>query len=69
MQYIQPSSMQRKKRAVLPDELYDHGKIIFQKSCSINEEDTPETLAKKIHALEHEFYPGKIEEVIKNLDK
>jgi phosphoribosylglycinamide formyltransferase-1 len=51
------------------DELYDHGKIIFQKSCSINEEDTPETLAKKIHALEHEFYPGKIEEVIKNLDK
>lgn len=51
------------------DELYDHGKIIFQKSCCINEVDTPETLAKKIHALEHEFYPVKIEEVIKNLDK
>lgn len=51
------------------DELYDHGKIIFQKSCGINEEDTPETLAKKIHVLEHEFYPGKIEEVIKNMNK
>jgi formyltetrahydrofolate-dependent phosphoribosylglycinamide formyltransferase len=51
------------------DELYDHGKIIFQKSCGINEDDTADTLAEKIHALEHEFYPGKIEEIIKNMNK
>lgn len=50
------------------DELYDHGKIIFQKTCVVNENDTSDSLAKKIHALEHEFYPKAIEEVIENLD-
>lgn len=46
------------------DEIYDHGKIIFQVKCTIDEDDTPETLAEKIHALEHKHYPKKIEEVL-----
>jgi len=39
------------------DELYDHGEIIFQAVCTINDTDTAETLAQKIHALEHTHYP------------
>lgn len=43
------------------DELYDHGDIIFQATCSINAQDTPETLAEKIHSLEHIHYPEVIQ--------
>jgi len=39
------------------DEKYDNGKIIFQESCEVTENDTVESLSKKIHQLEHEFYP------------
>lgn len=41
---------------------YDKGSIIFQTSCTINEEETPESLAAKIHVLEHRYYPAVIEE-------
>jgi phosphoribosylglycinamide formyltransferase-1 len=47
------------------DELYDHGGVIFRASCLLDKSDTAESLAKKIHALEHLHYPGVIEEVIK----
>lgn len=46
------------------DEQYDHGKIIFQASCSVDENDTPESLAQKIHQLEHQYFPTIIEECI-----
>lgn len=39
------------------NEKYDDGDIIFQASCSVNPDDTPETLALKIHALEYEHFP------------
>jgi len=39
------------------DELYDHGEIIFQEKCAIEPHDTAETLAQKIHTLEHAHYP------------
>ncbi len=48
------------------DEIYDHGKIIFQIKCKVDESDTAETLSKKIHALEHEHYPIIIETLIKS---
>ena len=47
------------------DEIYDHGEIIFQAKCEVNENDTAETLAQKIHVLEHTNYPAVIAEVIK----
>ncbi|MEO6673889.1 MAG: phosphoribosylglycinamide formyltransferase [Ginsengibacter sp.] len=47
------------------DEEYDNGDIIFQKKCAIDENETAETLVKKIHLLEHENYPRIIEEAIK----
>src|SRR5579872_6110866 len=31
------------------DELYDHGRIFFQASVDLAQEETPETLAEKIH--------------------
>jgi len=41
---------------------YDKGTIIFQERCTIDAQDTPETLAGKIHILEHRFYPQVIEQ-------
>lgn len=46
------------------DELYDHGKIIFQAKCSIDKNETAESLATKIHALEYANYPKVIEEIL-----
>ncbi len=47
------------------DELYDHGKIIFQAKCPVLEYDTAESLAQRIHTLEHEHYPLVIENLLK----
>jgi phosphoribosylglycinamide formyltransferase-1 len=47
------------------DELYDHGSIIFQATCTIDESDTPSSLANKIHGLEHLHFPRVVEEVAK----
>ena len=46
------------------DEIYDHGKIIFQAKCAVLENDTADSLAQRIHALEHEHYPKVIERVL-----
>jgi formyltetrahydrofolate-dependent phosphoribosylglycinamide formyltransferase len=46
------------------DELYDHGEIILQEKCTVLPEDTPATLAQKIHALEHKHYPALIGQLI-----
>lgn len=48
----------------LVDELYDHGKHLFQKKCTVESTDSPESLAQKIHTLEHQFFPKVIEEYI-----
>ena len=47
------------------DEIYDHGKIILQATCPITKEDTPDTLAAKVHALEHIHYPAIIADLVK----
>ncbi len=46
------------------DEFYDNGKTIFQTACPVYENDTTETLAKRIHELEYKYFPEVIEEVI-----
>ncbi len=50
------------------DELYDHGAVIFQATCAIDTADTADTLAQKIHTLEHEHYPKVIEQVINKMN-
>ena len=47
--------------------VYDAGDIIFQTRCRIEPSDTPDSLAAKVHALEYEFYPKIIEDLIINL--
>lgn len=39
------------------NEHYDDGKIIFQTRCPVLPDDSPESLAKRIHMLEHWYYP------------
>ncbi len=48
------------------DEYYDNGDIIFKKECDVAKEDTPESLAKKIHKLEHKYYPKVIQNILKS---
>jgi phosphoribosylglycinamide formyltransferase-1 len=51
------------------DEVYDHGEIIFQAKCRLQPDETPETLAQKIHLLEHANYPSVIGEVIEKQNR
>ena len=53
----------------LVDEQYDHGKILVQAKCSIDPDETPETLAEKIHQLEMEHFPKAIEKLLKKVPK
>ncbi|MFN5493975.1 MAG: phosphoribosylglycinamide formyltransferase [Bacteroidota bacterium] len=39
------------------DEEYDHGKKVFSAEIPVLPNDTPESLAQRIHALEHLHYP------------
>lgn len=48
------------------NEHYDKGAIIFQKSVEISPEDTADTVAEKIHELEHEWFPKVIEGILKD---
>jgi len=43
---------------------YDKGEIIFQAKCKIDENDSYQDLASKIHSLEYEYFPKIIEQVL-----
>ena len=40
----------------LVDEEYDHGRVLAQEKVSVKAEDTPETLQKRVLAVEHRLY-------------
>ncbi len=42
------------------DEFYDHGSIIMQANCAINENDSVETITKKVQQLEHKHFASTI---------
>ncbi len=46
------------------NEEYDAGDIIFQAKVPVLEEDSPETLAEKIHNLEYRYFPEIIEKLL-----
>jgi phosphoribosylglycinamide formyltransferase 1 len=46
------------------DEIYDHGEIIFQAKCTLSENETALSLAKKVQALEYENYTRVIAEIL-----
>ena len=43
---------------------YDEGEIILQKTCAISASETAESLEKRIHALELNFFPETIEKIV-----
>jgi phosphoribosylglycinamide formyltransferase-1 len=49
------------------NEHYDEGDVILQVRCRVDPSDTPDSLAKKIHALEYQYFPGVIEELVGKL--
>jgi formyltetrahydrofolate-dependent phosphoribosylglycinamide formyltransferase len=49
------------------DEKYDNGDIIFQARCPVYENDSPASLAERVHKLEHEYFSRVIEEVIRKV--
>lgn len=48
----------------LVNQEYDKGKILFQTSCPVKENDTPDSLADSIHQLEHQHFPTVIEKYL-----
>ena len=49
------------------NEHYDEGKIINQKALAVNPGETAETLATRVLALEHEWYPKTIETLLEGV--
>ena len=48
----------------LIDEVYDRGKTLLQVKCPVLPDDTPESLAERVHQLEYSHFPGAIEKML-----
>lgn len=48
------------------DNHYDRGTTLFQARCTVDADETPDSLAAKIHLLEKEHFPRVIDETIHN---
>ncbi len=46
------------------NERYDEGDIIFQATCPVTPEDTPDEVARKVQVLEHQHYPEVVEKLL-----
>ncbi|MBL0736111.1 phosphoribosylglycinamide formyltransferase [Flavobacterium sp. GN10] len=51
------------------NENYDEGAIIFQANVALTDEDTPETVAEKIHELEQKHFPEIIHRILEENSK
>lgn len=51
----------------LVDEHYDQGEHLAQVECPVLPDDTPDSLAARIHALEHAHFPRVVEELVMRL--
>ncbi|WP_143309669.1 phosphoribosylglycinamide formyltransferase [Chitinophaga vietnamensis] len=49
------------------NEKYDDGETILQERCTITPEDTPESVARKVQLLEHQWFPVIVERLLKSL--
>ncbi len=49
------------------NEHYDEGQIIAQYRCPVMPNDTPQDVATRVHALEYEYYPKVIEQLLMTL--
>jgi len=48
------------------NENYDEGTIIFQANCPVTPDDTPDTVAAKVHELEQQHFPQQIRQIMIN---
>lgn len=48
----------------LIDNHYDCGQMLFQATCPVEHNDTPESLAQKVHALEYKYFPHVVDHYI-----
>jgi len=46
---------------------YDEGNIICHARCKVDPGDTPVSLAAKVHELEYKYFPGVVENLLKEL--
>ena len=46
---------------------YDEGSIVFQARCEVRPDDTPESLAERVHQLEYEHYPRIVDRLLQEL--
>lgn len=49
------------------NEKFDEGEVIFQAECQLETNETPESIAEKVLALEHRYYPPIVEKVLNQL--
>jgi phosphoribosylglycinamide formyltransferase-1 len=49
------------------NQAYDEGAVIFQATCPVEKNDTPESLASKVHSLEYSHFPVVVEELLNKL--
>lgn len=49
------------------DNQYDHGPILLQRTCEVLDDDTPETLQKRVFELEREALPDAINKIAQAL--
>lgn len=52
----------------LVDNDYDSGSIIAQRRVAVHTDDTPETLARRVLAIEHDLYPEVLQQFAREMD-
>jgi phosphoribosylglycinamide formyltransferase-1 len=53
----------------LVNEEYDKGRVLFQATTIVDETDTPEDIAHKVHELEYQHFPKVIEDYVLGFEK
>jgi len=53
----------------LVDEIYDHGKIVAQEKVPVLPGDTPDDLAARVLAVEHQLYPRVLKKMCEDIVK
>ena len=46
---------------------YDKGSIVFQAKCAVTSDDTPDSLAQKVHQLEYAHFPKVIDQYLQTI--
>lgn len=53
----------------LVNEVYDDGETLAQHTVDLTNQETPETIQKKVLAIEHQYFPSEVERYIREQNK